>query len=56
MFERLKAWLTGKDDVIRTPEDLKRALEKHPELKIFTLPELPKDDLKIYRPEGEKHD
>lgn len=47
MFEKLKALIFGKqDDVIRTPEDLQRAI---PDLKIFVLPELPEVDLKLYR-------
>lgn len=51
MFERLKAWWHGKDDVIRTPEDLRKAI---PDLRIFVLPQLPEQDLKIYRgPESE---
>lgn len=51
MFEKIKAWLRGEDDVIRSVEDLQKAV---PDLKIFVLPELPKEpDLKIYKPEEE---
>lgn len=35
------------DDIIRTPEDLQRALKDKPDLKIFTVAERP-PELKIY--------
>lgn len=53
-LDKLRTWLKGKedDDTIRSVEDLRKAV---PELRIFTLPELPQEtDLRVYRGEEDE--